>query len=253
MRLAKVCKVCLNLNNCSNLNHRQIRRKQAVAYMVRVARKPDKIPTADRILDAAEALFAESGFDGVSLRKITSEAGVELALANYHFGPKIELFRSVVKRRAAVINNERMALLNALEPDADLEAVIEAFSVPFLERSASGDSGWKNYARLIAQIANSPRWSNEIMSAEFDPVSESFIKKVRERFPRASVDSIYWSFHFLLGAMTITFAETGRIDALSRGRCRADQLEAIHARMVPFLAAGFRAICEPGRAQRAKT
>ena len=203
----------------------------------------NKPSTADRILDAAEALFAEFGFDGVSLRTITREAGVELALANYHFGPKIELFRSVVSRRASVINEERMAMLNALEDNAELEEIINAFSLPFLERSASGDAGWKNYARLIAQTANSPRWSQEIMSTEFDPVSETFIKKVRRCFPRTKIENIYWGFHFLLGAMTITFAETGRIDVLSNGRCRADDLEIIHSRMVPFLAAGFRAVC----------
>ena len=203
--------------------------------------------TRERILDAAEKLFAASGFDGVSLRMITREAGVELALANYHFGPKLELFRAVVQRRAQTLNAERLAALRALHGQETIERLIEAFTAPFLERSMRGGAGWKDYARVIAQTANSPRWTAEIMSAEFDPVASEFVRGVKRVFPRAKRENIYWAFHFLLGAMTITFAETGRVDALSKGRCRAADLDAIHARMIPFLAAGFRALCAEPR------
>jgi AcrR family transcriptional regulator len=214
-----------------------------------LASKPARGPsraepgTAERILDAAEKLFAESGYDGVSLRAITAEAGVELALANYHFGPKLDLFRAVVRRRAEALNAERLALLRALDADAPIEALIHAFTAPFLEKSARGGAGWKNYARLIAQTANSPRWTRDIMAAEFDPVAEAFLARVRALYPRASDDDIYWSFHFLVGAITITVAETGRVELLSGGRCKARDLDAIHARMIPFLAAGFTALC----------
>lgn len=205
-------------------------------------RAPEK-GTGERILDAAERLFAQSGYDGVSLRAITGEAGVELALANYHFGPKTELFRAVVQRRATALNGERLAALERLGADATIEQLIEAFSGPFLELSVRGGEGWKNYARLIAQTANSPRWTADIMSAEFDPVAGEFIERVRVCFPGADPTDVYWAFHFLLGAMTLTFAETGRIDRLSGGLCTTSDLDAIHARMVPFLAAGFRALC----------
>ncbi|MGR8921333.1 MAG: TetR/AcrR family transcriptional regulator [Gammaproteobacteria bacterium] len=200
--------------------------------------------TRERILDAAEALFAESGFDAVSLRMITRAAGVELALANYHFGPKLDLFRAVVRRRAEALNEARMRALDALPADAPLEALIEAFTGPFLERSLNGGPGWKSYARVIAQTANSARWTRDVMATEFDPVAARFIERVATRYPRAERAEICWGFHFLLGAMTISFAETGRIDALSDGACRASDLAAIHARMVPFLAAGFRRLCE---------
>lgn len=202
--------------------------------------------TAERILDAAEKLFAASGYDGVSLRSITGEAGVELALANYHFGPKLDLFRAVVRRRAEALNAERLALLERLDDGATIEQLIHAFTAPFLEKSVRGGPGWKNYARLIAQTANSPRWTRDIMAAEFDPVARAFLERVRRLYPHASDDDVYWSFHFLVGAITITFAETGRVELLSGGRCKARDLDAIHARMIPFLAAGFRALCLEG-------
>ena len=200
------------------------------------------VTTAQRILDAAERLFAASGYDGVSLRMITREAGVELALANYHFGPKLDLFRAVVRRRAEALNTERMTALTALGPQASIEELIEAFTAPFRDKSMRGGIGWKDYARLIAQVANSPRWTAEIMAAEFDPVAQEFIRRVQQVYPHAQSENIYWAFHFLIGAMTITFAETGRIDVLSGGRCRSRDLDAIHDHMVPFFAAGFRTL-----------
>lgn len=70
-----------------------------------------KVPTKDKILDAAEELFAERGYYGVSIRDITRHAGVELALANYHFGPKEDLFRHVIARRAEENSSRQMASL----------------------------------------------------------------------------------------------------------------------------------------------
>ena len=202
-------------------------------------RDPIALSTKDRILDAAEALFADAGYDGVSLRQITSAAGVELALANYHFGPKSELFVAVVRRRAEEINRERMALLAALPDPPDVEGLVDAFARPFMEKSFRGGAGWKSYARLVAQIANSQRWTETIMRSQFDPVAEAFIKGAKKALPGADLKDLYWGFHFMLGAMTMTFAETGRIDVLSKGRCKSSALDKIYARMVPFLAAGF--------------
>lgn len=200
--------------------------------------------TKERILDAAEALFADAGYDGVSLRQITRAAGVELALANYHFGPKSELFLAVVQRRADELNRERMALLAALPKPPSIEGLIDAFARPFMEKSLRGGAGWKSYARLIAQIANSQRWTQTVMHTQFDPVAAAFIAGAKQALPAADVHNLYWGFHFMLGAMTMTFAETGRIDVLSRGRCKSAALDQIYQRMIPFLAAGFRRLAD---------
>jgi AcrR family transcriptional regulator len=57
--------------------------------------------TKERILGAAETLFAQRGFDGASLRQLTSAAGVNLAAVNYHFGSKEKLVEQVFRRRRA--------------------------------------------------------------------------------------------------------------------------------------------------------
>ena len=117
---------------------------------------PKKAPVRngkERILDAAEQLFARRGFYGVPLRDITQAAGVDVALVGYHFGGKRELFAAVFERRAEVLNRARLELLEearrAALPRAPaleaLEAIINAFTQSLVERSARGGPGWKSY------------------------------------------------------------------------------------------------------------
>ena len=73
------------------------------------------VATKARILDAAEALFMEHGFEATSLRLITAAAGVNLAAVNYHFGSKEELFQAVLTRRLDPMNQARVALLDRYE------------------------------------------------------------------------------------------------------------------------------------------
>ena len=63
--------------------------------------------TKERILGAAEVLFAQRGFDGASLRQLTAAAGVNLAAVNYHFGSKDRLVEEVFRRRLDELNSRR--------------------------------------------------------------------------------------------------------------------------------------------------
>ena len=202
----------------------------------------------ERILDAAEELFAQRGFYGVSLREITQAARVDVALVGYHCGGKRELFTAVFERRAVVLNRERSERLEAVRhaalPGAPaLEAIINAFTAPLLERSARGGAGWKSYFALIAYVNNSPEFGPEMMTRHFDPLASRFIAAIRAALPRCPPREIYWGYQFLTGALTLTFAETGRIDQLSGGLCRAMDLDSVHERLAPYMAAGLRALC----------
>jgi AcrR family transcriptional regulator len=208
--------------------------------------------TRQRILDAAEKLFARRGFHGVSIRDITRTAGVDVALANYHFGPKKNLLAAVLERRAQILNDERLHLLaeakqRAAPKPASAEAIIHAFTYPLNNRSARGGPGWKSYFALVAQINNSPEWGGSMMSQYFDHVVHVFIDALREVFPDCHPRELYWAYHFLSGALTLTFAETRRVDNLSGGLCKSTDLDAVHERLVPFCVGGFKAICSPRR------
>ena len=207
----------------------------------------------ERILDAAEQRFARHGFYGVSLREITQAARVDVALVGYHFGGKRELFTAVFERRAALLNRERLELLEAVRRAAlpgapSLEAIVNAFTQPLLERAARGGAGWKSYFALIAYVDNSPEFG-PMMTRHFDPLVERLIAVLRAALPRCPLREIYWGYQFLTGALTLTFAESGRIDELSSGLCRAADLDSVRERLAPYVAAGLRALC--ARAQPA--
>jgi AcrR family transcriptional regulator len=208
---------------------------------------PGRKPGKERILDAAERLFARHGFYGISVRDITEAAEVDVALVSYHFGGKRELFAAVFQRRAEELNPERLAMLEevrraSLPGVPSLEAIVNAFTYPMLERSARGGPGWKSYFALVAQVNNSPEWAPVLMTQHFDPLVEKFIAVLRDALPGCPPREVYWGYQFLTGALTLTFAETGRIDKLSGGLCKSSDLDSVHERLAPFVAAGFRAL-----------
>lgn len=211
----------------------------------KAAPKPKKV----RILDVAERLFARHGYYGVSLRDITQAAHVDVALVSYHFGNKQALFAAVFKRRAELLNPECLAMLEearraALPGTPSVRQIVEAFIEPLLERSTRGGAGWKSYFALLAQVNNSSEWGPVLMSEHFDPLVEKFVAVLREVLPACAPREIYWGCQFFTGALTLAFAETGRIDRLSGGLCRSNDLESVRERLAPFMAAGFQALCQ---------
>ena len=224
----------------------------AEARTLRRGRPPkgDSADTRAAILDAAEALFSEHGFDAVTGRQVAREAGVDSALVHYYFGDKRGLFDAVFLRRAEILNAERLEALDRYENAAGaamtLEGVMEAFLRPVLEPSTHTGPGWRNYFALVAQVNNTPVWGGETMTRYFDPVIHRLIALLRKVLPEARDEDLYWSYHMLSGALTLSLGQTGRLDLLSGGLCRSSDLTAACDHLVPFAAAGFRAACARG-------
>ncbi|RLA44030.1 MAG: TetR/AcrR family transcriptional regulator [Gammaproteobacteria bacterium] len=206
----------------------------------------------DRILNTAEELFALHGYDGVTMRKIASGASVDVALASYHFGKKLDLFNAVFDRRAESLNGARLTALRLCQKDAGkreptVEKIIEAFLRPLELAQETADPGWKNYLSLIAYVNNSPYWGPLMMSKIFDELVGEFIAALKRALPQAREEDIYWCYHNLSGALTLTLAQTGRIDKLSGGKCLSSDFRAAYDHMIPFMAAGFRQVCGSGQ------
>jgi AcrR family transcriptional regulator len=214
--------------------------------------RADRVPvrrgdtTRQSILDAAERSFAESGFDGVSLRTITERAGVDLALANYHFGTKENLLHEVIARRARIVHDERVRALELARLEAgtrspSVEAIVTAFLGPLLRRLAEGEAGWRHYGSLVSHLDVLPKFT-AMAGGVLDPTALHFINALRLALPKASERSIYWGYMFLLGGMVQVLSATGRIERLSRGLCRSDDVDGALRELVPFVSGGLRAL-----------
>ena len=208
--------------------------------------------TRESILDAAEDLFSKHGFYGVTIREVAREAGVDTALVHYYFGAKRGLFDAVFLRRAEVWNNERVEAINRYalahadrtgDDAMTLEGLLEAFLRPPFEWSLKGGPGWKHYAALVAQTNANPSFGGETMARYFDPAIRRLIELVKLVLPDAREVDLYWAYHNLSGALTLTLGETGRLDRLSGGLARSGDLETACDYMVRFASAGFRAVC----------
>ena len=118
------------------------------------------IDTRERILDAAERLYAEKGLDGVSLREIGEAAGQRnTAAVHYHFGGRDGLVEALFERRFASLDARRGALLDALDADGrgdDLAALVRVLVEPFTE-AMDGIGGW--WVRFVARLHEDPRYN----------------------------------------------------------------------------------------------
>jgi AcrR family transcriptional regulator len=205
----------------------------------------------EQILDAAEALFSKHGLYGVTLKDVAKRVGVHHTLLNYYFSDKKTLFDAVFARRAVVTSERRIRALDeydaATKGKPTVEGALRAFLDTDLDLYIQGGEGWRNYAALGAQVANSPEWGAELMDQHFDPVVLRLIALLRKALPDCAEEDIFWGYHFVTGALMLTLARTGRIDKLSGGLCRSEDFSAVKDRMASFMAAGFVAICK-GRA-----
>ena len=213
------------------------------AVRARKAPAPPR-PVRDRILEVAERLFAEHGMTGVGLRAISTEAGVNLASIAYHFGSKDGLLEALFAQRAAPIAEERMRLLAlCLEGKRKpvLEDILDAFLRPALTLGVEPRFGGPAFVKLRARLGTEPQTrSRKILSKAFDRSSRNFIEALVKALPDVPRADIEWRFHFMLGAMFYTMADSGRIQALTGGRCDPGDVTRALRNMIPFLAAGFR-------------
>jgi AcrR family transcriptional regulator len=214
----------------------------------RVSRKAEqRAETMEQILDAAEDLFSQHGLYGVTLKDVAKQVGVHHTLLNYYFTDKKALFDAVFARRAVVTSELRMKALDEYEAACGgkptVEGALHAFLDTDLDLYIQGGEGWKNYAKLGAQVANTPEWGAELMDEHFDPVVLRLIGLLQKALPDAAPEDIFWGYHFVTGALMLTLARTGRIDKLSGGLCLSDDFVAVKKRMTSFMAAGFLAVC----------
>lgn len=197
----------------------------------------------ERILDAAEALFARSGFNGVSIKDIAQAAEVDSSLLHYYFASKAGLYSAAIARRAGDVNASRLAALLAYEAEAGDSLTVAGVVRTYIEATfafaRTGGEHYLNYLTLIAQMNSTP--AGQIPGLEntpFDEVVQVFIGLLRKASGRQDAD-LYWFYHMLSGAISLSWARTGRIDKLSDGQCLSTDFDAIADHMVAVFSHGL--------------
>ncbi len=201
--------------------------------------------TKEKILDAAERLFAENGFEATSLRDITREAGVNLAAVNYHFHSKDDLIRTIFSRHVMQVNQRRLELLEAElaaagEGRPSVENLVRAFLEPVVALRASPQGAYvgKLFGRTYLETSPVVRATLRDL---LKPVAKPFIDAFRRALPELPLAELLWRAHFAAGAVSHTLAGAEHLEAMSAGLCKITDIEAITKRLVAFIAAGLRA------------
>ena len=202
--------------------------------------------TKTRILDAAEVLFTEHGFEATSLRQLTAAAGVNLAAVNYHFGSKEELFQAVLTRRLDPMNQERIELLEALEREAgakplSCEKVIFAMLIPALRLARDEKRGGQNFLRVLGRAYADPApFIRHFLHAQYAGMIGRYKEAFLRALPHLSKQELTWRLHFVMGALSYTLAGTDS-HKLFQQMGGTDDDELLLQRLAPFLVAGLKA------------
>jgi len=200
------------------------------------------LETRAKILGVAERLFAQRGLDGVSLRDITSEANVDLALINYHFKTKDNLFEAVYATRVDHISAERQRRLRALPEHYSLSDVVSCFLDPFHEKLKEDESGgWRYSADISIQVAFLERYRS-FRKEHLDDTARLFVDVLAGIYPRADRRTLFWSYTFVVGSLIQILSGSDRLMILSDGTCDVRDLKIAFAELHTFCVAGVNAL-----------
>lgn len=214
--------------------------------MTETSNAVDKQTTRNRILDAAERVFADKGLDGSSVRDITTAAGVNLAAVNYHFGSKTGLIEAVFSRHLVPMNTARIALLDRVEAQSGgecppLESVLDAFIRPVVMHHLAEHGVNDAFMRLMSRCLNEPPTHLAQVKQHFDALMERFHTAFFRALPGHSPAEIFWGIHFTIGIIHHTLHILSHLQHLPFRPAEPADAQTVVERLVAYTAAGMKA------------
>ncbi|RXR13175.1 TetR/AcrR family transcriptional regulator [Vibrio cholerae] len=218
--------------------------------LIRVIEMALRSSTKEKILDVAEGLFAEYGFNDTSLRTITSKAGVNLASVNYHFGDKKTLVRAVLNRYLEAFMPEMKQSLERLNErdDYDMAEVFEALRAPLRSLSELRPNGTSRFMLLrfmlligrgYTDVQGHLRW---FITNRYNDVLTLFTDSVLKANPNLTRETLFWRLHFTLGTCVFTMASSQALAEIAENDfgSKVDPKSVVD-QLIPYLAAGVAA------------
>ncbi|MDX1456200.1 MAG: TetR/AcrR family transcriptional regulator [Marinobacter sp.] len=204
--------------------------------------------TVDRILDAAEELFAERGFSETSLRMITSKANVNLAAVNYHFGSKNALIQAVFARFLTPFCQTLETAFDDLEASCQeappsLDRTLWALTESAVRMPQRNEKGISIFMRLLGlAYTQSQGHLRKFLEQEYSQTFGRFMALLKEATPQLSAVDRYWRIQFMLGATAFTMSSSDALREILENKLGVEtSVQEIAARLVPFLASGLQA------------
>ena len=200
--------------------------------------------TKEKILGTAERLIGAQGYAATSLRQVIAEAGVNLAAVHYHFGSKEDLLDAIVVRKAAPLNEARVARLERVVAEAGngplrVEKVLESFLFPTAEIASRSPE----FVRLMGRM-HADGMMPRIVERHFQGTVTRFVAALRRAIPDLPEEELMWRMHFMVGAMAHAMCSAPVFPPIAGDS--ADMAPRMK-RLVTFLGAGFRAPATSGK------
>lgn len=204
--------------------------------------------TVERILDAAEQLFAEKGFAETSLRLITSKAGVNLAAVNYHFGSKKALIQAVfVRFLNPFVSSLEQELDRHQQQGGDMQLTLEQLLEMLVKQALTVKPRSGNdlaiFMRLLGlAFSQSQGHLRKYLAEVYGKVFQRYMQLVFAAAPQLPPTELFWRVHFMLGSAAFTMSSMKALRAIAEAEFGVQTgIDQVLKLMVPFLAAGMRA------------
>ena len=202
--------------------------------------------TKTKILNAAEVLFADKGFNGTSLREITSQAEVNLAAVNYHFGSKKELIKAVMSRYMNELSPRLESALHALCLDEVQPTLVEVFSAfldPLLHLNSFKENGTSTFLQLLGRgFTDNQGFLRWFLTTQYPGVFTNFTQAVQKAYPELSKEEMFWRLHFTMGTIVFTMSSSDAlIDIAQSDFDRQVDIAGVIKKVIPYVAAGVAA------------
>ncbi|MDA8806410.1 TetR family transcriptional regulator [Opitutales bacterium] len=204
-----------------------------------------KLATRRRLIDATARLFAEHGYNGLTMRSVAQEADANLAAANYHFGSKDALVLEMLSERIQPINKRRLALLEEakrrngkLAPSA--HEIFHSLIFPIGEEIARSSKSRWSLAQLVARTFTEPVYFIERMHQKFfSQIAKLYHQELSLAFPNVPTKEIHWHLHLAVSSMLGALAQHRRLRDFTEGVCSEEEVGEMINRLIRFVTHGF--------------